>query len=100
MTGLEDTLQVNKSCHLPILDAGGSTMCKYQENTRVIYTRDTDQNHVYIVRDVTPMADDRTECLYNIQLENDPAVQLVDVPESYMTDTVEGRGATGAGATT
>jgi|GEM_PF-5027492 len=65
-------------------------MCKYQENNRVKYSLDTDGTHWYIVRDSTPGTTANDPCFYHIQLENDPGVQMVNVPESYMTDTDEG----------
>lgn len=64
-------------------------MCKYKENNRVKYSLDTDEAHWYIVRDSTPGITANDPCSYHIELENDPGVQMVNVPESYMTDTLD-----------
>ncbi len=74
-------------------------MCKYNEGHRVLYNLDTESSHVYVVRERVLMSDD-TQCIYNLELENDPAVQLTNVPESYMTDTIDRNTTTGASAST
>lgn len=74
-------------------------MCKYNEGHRVLYKPDTDSSHVYVVSARVLMPDDK-QCFYNLELENDPSVQQTNVPESYMTDTIDRNTTTGAPAST
>lgn len=62
-------------------------MCKYHQNDLVKYSLDSDPNHVYIVRDATEI-EGSEECVYHIELKGDKGVQMVNISESYMTDTV------------
>ena len=62
-------------------------MCKYQENDEVRYSLDSDPDHVYIVRDSTEMPGNGP-CTYHLELKNDKGVQMLNISESYMTDTV------------
>jgi hypothetical protein len=65
--------------------------CMYKENDEVHYKLDPDTSHMYIVRDATEVPTQNT-CMYHIELTTDSAIQLVDVPESYMTDTRDPKG--------
>lgn len=65
-------------------------ICKFKENDKVIYKLDPN-NGLYIVRDSTQELS-ANECIYHIELTTDSAIQFVNVPESYMTDTLDDNG--------
>ena len=63
-------------------------MCKFKVGQQVCYLPDKEPNHVYVV---TAMPNDNP-CTYEIELITDTIIHLNNVPESYMTDTIDGNG--------
>jgi hypothetical protein len=65
--------------------------CKFTTGDQVLFMLDADKHHAYKVLAFVP-GSGQGECVYTIELTTDSSMKFEDVPESYMTDTDDGKG--------